>query len=292
MLFGLQAPAQLEAAQIAAAHARLQRRMEDDPNVTTMQPGGVTTIPPPAFVNGPGGYATPPYAPPQQRAEPFVWGQGGARLGPDMIAQRSRTAQGLMAGGMDTSPVGHWTQGLARVAQALIGRQEQRKLDRASAANTDARSVIMRELTKGSPDTDAVTAAVSDVDPVVRELGQKAWALQHPKPEGPSDLQQRVEYLNKSNRGLGDTYATNYAANGGGAPQVVTTPQGTFMVPRSPAATTSAAPSPSVPDGAVSFLRSNPDSAGQFDAKYGAGASARYLQGGAAPQAPAPFATR
>lgn len=99
------------------------------------------------------------------------------------------------------------------------------------------------------------------------------------------------QYLNTSRPGLGDTYATNYAANGGGAPQFVTTPQGTFMVPRSPMSATSSAPPAGIPNGAVSFLRSNPASAAQFDEKYGAGASAQYLQGGAAPQAPAPFVT-
>jgi len=269
MLFSLQTGAQIEAAKIAGAQARLQRRMEDDPAVTTMQPGGVTTMPQPAFVNGP----------------------GGTRISPDDLAYRRKTSDQQIAAGMDTSPVGHWTQGFARVAQALVGGMERRNLDQASAANTDARSVIMRELTKGNPNPDAVTAAVSDVDPVVREFGEKAWALQHPKPQGPSDLQQRVEYLNTSRPGLGDTYASNYAANGGGAPQFVTTPQGTFMVPRNSTPTTGAAPAAGIPDGAVSFLRSNPASATQFDAKYGAGASTRYLQGGAASQAPAPFVT-
>lgn len=276
MMIGTQRPAQLEAQQIADAHARLQKRMEDDPRVPSMQPGGQAVIPGLTDVPAP--------------APAFVYGQGGARISPEDLAYRRRLNDQQLAAGMDFSPVQSWTQGAARVAQALIAGSERRKLDQLSQANTNARDVILRELTKGSPSQDAVTTALSDTDPAVREMGERVWALQHPKPLGPSDLQQRVEYLNSSRPGLGDTYAQNYAANGGGAPQFVTTPQGTFMVPRS-AAATPAAPA-GVPDAAVAYLRSNPDSAAQFDAKYGAGASSRYLQGGTAPQASAPFATR
>lgn len=129
MLFGLQAAFQPEAAKIADAHARLQTRMENNPDVPTMQPGGVTQLPPPpAYVNGP----------------------GGTRLTPDMIAQRSRMAQSLIAQGSDTSPVGSWTQGAARVAQALVGAMQQRRLDKASEANTAESNAIAKALAAGS----------------------------------------------------------------------------------------------------------------------------------------------
>lgn len=267
MLFGLQAPALLQADQIAQAQARLQKRMEDDPSVPSMQPGGQAVLPAPAFVNGP----------------------AGTRMSPDELAFRRRQNAEQMATGMDFSPVQSWTQGAARIANLLVASGERRKLDQAAASNERSRATILRELSRGTPSAEAVTAAVADPDPAVQSLGEKAWALQHPKPQGPSDLQQRVEYLNTFESGLGATYAKNYAANGGGAPQFVNTSQGTFMVPRTPTAPTA---SGGIPDAAVAYLRSNPASAAQFDAKYGTGASNRYLQGGAAPQAPSPFVTR
>ena len=38
--------------------------------------------------------------------------------------------ESLMASGMDYTPVGHWTQGLARLGQALVGRRMTNKADR------------------------------------------------------------------------------------------------------------------------------------------------------------------
>ncbi|WP_260598284.1 hypothetical protein [Sphingomonas endolithica] len=282
MLFGLQSAAALDPAQVAAAKDRLQHRMERDPRVTTMHPGGLATLP--------DGTATPP----QSLPGAFQWGEGGQRMTPDEIASRRSLAQQQMAAGMDFSPVGHWTQGMARVAQALVGSLEARKLDKASEANAAQNRSIASLLTGGN--ATAADAAAAAVDPYASEDTRKLGMLQYqrltPKPQEPSDLQQRVEYLDKFKPGLGRDYASNYAANGGMAPQVITTPQGTFMVPRSPSPVAAPAAGGGIPDAALSFLRQNPGSAAQFDAKYGEGASTRVLQGGAAPQAPSPFVTQ
>jgi hypothetical protein len=161
MLFGLQAGAQIEAAKIAGAHARLQRRMEDDPAVTTMQPGGVTKLP----------------------ATPFVFGQGGQRLTPDMIAQRSRMAQGMIASGMDTSPVGSWTQGAARVAQALVGNIQQGRLDKATARNAADSQAAASSLGKGV--NIAAILANPYVDEGVKDAAKLQWQADHKNPVQP-----------------------------------------------------------------------------------------------------------
>jgi hypothetical protein len=72
--------------------------------------------------------------------EPFVWGQGGQRMTPAEIdAQRAAASQKMKA---DFSPVGHWTQGLARVANNINGALEMRQADKAARANADAGAQI------------------------------------------------------------------------------------------------------------------------------------------------------
>lgn len=78
--------------------------------------------------------------------EPFQWGQGGRRMSADEIARQRRVEDALLARGVDTSPVGHWTQGLARVADALAGSIRRGRLDDAAAANAKADSEYMQEI--------------------------------------------------------------------------------------------------------------------------------------------------
>lgn len=59
----------------------------------------------------------------------FQWGPGGQALTPEQIAMRQRMADALMGQGADTSPIGHWTQGAARMAQAGVGALQKRQLD-------------------------------------------------------------------------------------------------------------------------------------------------------------------
>lgn len=70
---------------------------------------------------------------------PFYWGAGGAQLTPEDIAKQREAEVALLQRGVDTSPVGHWTQGLARVADALAGSVRRGRLD-AAQAESDAYS--------------------------------------------------------------------------------------------------------------------------------------------------------
>ena len=61
--------------------------------------------------------------------DPFFWGKSGAKLTPEQIARQRAMEMELASGGIDTSPVGHWTQGLARVANAAAGAFRRNRLD-------------------------------------------------------------------------------------------------------------------------------------------------------------------
>lgn len=76
--------------------------------------------------------------------EPFIWGQGGRKLTPDQVESQRKlieAAQGRMG---DTSPVGHWTQGAARVVDALGGVLRERRTNKAEAAGMDGADAYVR----------------------------------------------------------------------------------------------------------------------------------------------------
>lgn len=65
---------------------------------------------------------------------PFLWGAGGQRLTPEEIAAQRQIAEALL-GKSDTSPVGHWTQGAARLVDALGGVLKERGANKAEKLN-------------------------------------------------------------------------------------------------------------------------------------------------------------
>ena len=96
-------------------------------------------------------------------------GYGAAQHGQDFVPQKrgghsdQSVADALMASGMDYSPVQHWTQGAARVAQALVGRRMSDRLGREQAereqAAEDKQSELMAALMGENPDPKLAAAA-------------------------------------------------------------------------------------------------------------------------------------
>ncbi len=67
----------------------------------------------------------------------FVWGEGGSKKTPEQLDRERRLAQAMIASGVDMSPVGHWTQGAARMANALVGNIKQARADKAERAGIE-----------------------------------------------------------------------------------------------------------------------------------------------------------
>lgn len=81
---------------------------------------------------------------------PFVWGQGGRAVTPDQLARDREIAQALLAQSVDTSPVGHWAEGAARIAQAISGKIQMGRADRSMAeGQAGARSRLQQALAGG-----------------------------------------------------------------------------------------------------------------------------------------------
>lgn len=85
-------------------------------------------------------------------AEPgqaFIWGAGGAQLTPEQIAVQRKIAQAMMERGSDYSPIQSPWQGVARVAESMMGGLESRQADEASKANASAESALLSSVFGG-----------------------------------------------------------------------------------------------------------------------------------------------
>lgn len=70
--------------------------------------------------------------------QPFLWGDSGEEMTPEQVKQRRRVAQALAQRAGDSSPVQHWTQGLARVTDGILSGMQMRDADNLAKANRDS----------------------------------------------------------------------------------------------------------------------------------------------------------
>lgn len=72
------------------------------------------------------------------RLESFIWGPNGQALTPDQVERLRERSESRLADAIDTSPVGHWTQGAARLVNALGGVMGERRANRAEQEGLEA----------------------------------------------------------------------------------------------------------------------------------------------------------
>lgn len=104
-------------------------------------------------------------------AEAFTWGAGGAKLTPEQLALARALLNRKKSQGVDTSPVGHWTAGAARIADAFGDVLQERRLNNQQAEN-DQYNVAQTEpliaaLSGGGTAPVSAPVAASPVDSAV-----------------------------------------------------------------------------------------------------------------------------
>ncbi len=97
----------------------------------------------------------------QNPPRPFVWGPDGQPLSYEDLERLQEIEARRQAGGVDTSPVGHWTQGLARVANAAVGAYNRGQLRDQQAAINAENEGLVRDFYNPSAGTGASSSAVS-----------------------------------------------------------------------------------------------------------------------------------
>jgi spore germination cell wall hydrolase CwlJ-like protein len=143
-------------------------------------------------------------------AAPFVWGSGGRQLTPDQVEAEKKVANALMMKGMDYSPVQHWSQGAARVAQALMGGLDYSLADAAGKKNTAADKELLSTLLAGgaapSPTAPSASPAPASAPPAPAMTSNKVYDNNEPSPLDPPsgvdrDLLARTVLAEAGNQG-------------------------------------------------------------------------------------------
>jgi hypothetical protein len=112
---------------------------------------------------------------------PFIWGAGGSKKTPEEIAREKEVAAELLMRAGNTSAVGHWTQGMARVVDALGGVVKSRRAEAAGEENSAYNSDIIKGLLGGAS---PVVAAETSAIPMTEAAGELAATA----PTQPIDL--------------------------------------------------------------------------------------------------------
>lgn len=160
----------------------------------------------------------------------FIWGANGEEVTPEEIAQRKQMAQSLLAQSQQR-PANYWTQGLANMADALMGGFMQGRAMRAERANDDFNKDALASLLQKGNDSETGPAApmarsIAPIGEVDQPISPVAAALTNPQTgeaspvaqNGASDLiaQGLLDHMRQAESG-GDNTAKNPRSSATGA---------------------------------------------------------------------------
>lgn len=126
----------------------------------------------------------------QATAAPFVWGQGGARLSPEQLAEQQDAARQQAQG--DYSPVGSVWEGLGRVAGNVTGALDSKRLGKEAVAATADRDAQIAALLGPNADP-RLAAGLGSADPRVAGVAEALFKASQPKTQNPTDFQQMLQ---------------------------------------------------------------------------------------------------
>jgi hypothetical protein len=93
-------------------------------------------------------------------------------MGPSEVDQRRKMATALMGQGMDASPVGHWTQGLARVLQGGLGGYYQGSANQGEQEGKAAANTQLTQALQGGGNLEGAVGGMLS-NPYSADVGQK-----------------------------------------------------------------------------------------------------------------------
>lgn len=129
-----------------------------------------------------------------EMASPFVWSSGGERLTPEQVDRKRKVAEALAKQGMDFSPVQHWTQGAARVAQALLGGVEEKRANDAEKANAAESASLLAGLLGGAGGAPAAMPSAAPSSPSASTADPSAAIAAAPADLMPRFAQAEAQY--------------------------------------------------------------------------------------------------
>lgn len=117
-----------------------------------------------------------------------MFGQPQQAMTPEGISRQRQIAQALLQQGMDTSPVQHWSQGAARIAQALLGGYKNQQAEQA-AMTLQKQEEAKAQAAKAEA---AAKAQQEAQQPVYKYEGGQWWNV-NPNLQNPLAVSQAVQ---------------------------------------------------------------------------------------------------